>query len=337
MVNEMQTLKELQLEVEADMKIDVIDDDYCIDIINKGNLVKGYGLWLAKEIVHKDSNTGWEKFCKTVGIGKTTAKDNINFYLAKSSAIASNSLPDKEGTFRALPSGTVEEKAEFYEKVKDLTHREEPTAQDIKIVENITSRGVKDKELVKEVVLASIDESSKVKEALGKKSKKVGVNIILKTLSDDSLGEDEKVDLILGNTKKQVKPKNITDCKEMNKQLREENRKLKEENKAMKKEIDKIDYLKALTFFRGNLSRIVNGIRSEREKSEEVFTNMKPAIEDALRILKLPTVSPSSFAEIKKAYRDEARAVHPDFDGDSEEFRIVNEAYKLLKGVLDEK
>ena len=131
MVEEMQTLKELQIEVEKDIQIDVVDDNYCIDIINKGNLLKGYGLYLAKEIVHKDSKSGWDDFCKTVGVSRPMANFSIEFYMAKTATIVAESLPEKEGVFRALTGETVEAKAEQYEKVKQVLHVEEPTAIEI--------------------------------------------------------------------------------------------------------------------------------------------------------------------------------------------------------------
>ena len=331
----MQTLKELQVEVKKDIEISLVDDDYCIDIINKGNLVRGYGLWLAKEIVHKDSNTGWEDFCKRIDITKRGANYQIEFYEAKSGTTVPDSLPNKEGTFRALPSGTVQEKEEFFKEVKELTHKEEPTAQDIEIVSVINGRAIKDEKLKERIQDAMNESSNTVRTAFVKNKKTAGIKKVVEAIE---AGEEDKLitELISGADKK-PKPKNMVDCREQNKIIREENKSLKEENKKLLEKLDGFDLFEKFSSRVGNLWRISHDIDDERKINDKILSRYTPAIRAAIEMLEVEMNTETSFEMIKKSYRDKARKHHPDIGGDEQAFVKLNESYELLKGMYNGK
>ena len=126
------------------------------------------------------------------------------------------------------------------------------------------------------------------------------------------------------------------------KQTKAQNRKLRNQNKILRdrnKELEKIqkdfDYVKELKWWLRHLGRIVTASQNEFKRAEAIRAKMTPAVEKALVLLKLPVTQDITQAEIKRAYRDEAKATHPDLGGEPELFMMVKEAYELLSGLLD--
>ena len=116
--------------------------------------------------------------------------------------------------------------------------------------------------------------------------------------------------------------------------LKSEIAELKERIHELEQKQKNINYVEELSFNLKFLSNIIRSAQAERQKSEIVYAKMRPSFEAALRLLKLPTTSKTSFDEVKRAYRDEAKAHHPDLGGDAELFIKIKSAYELLKGEL---
>ena len=342
---EMQSLVEIQNEVELDIKADIVDEEYCLDIISKSNLIGCYGLYLAREHIHKNNNKGWEKFCKKAGINKSTANRHIGFYTAKSMPIGADSLPNKEGQFRALPGKTVDEKVVAYKEVKEITGKDEPTAQDITIVKKVKARG-KDTNyadsLTDKVFEIIKDAPIEIKKAI----EKAPTNFSMKAFVDASekgAPIQDQCDIIL-RTKKKPEPVPDT-CKE----IREQNSSLRDELKKAQAEIDRLKtienerrVLKDFVITLAHISRTMRRVDEKKRENDKLFQNMKPQLEKALRLLQLPTLTKPTEEELKRNYRQLVKKYHPDFGGNDKTFESksndmfieITEAYKTLKEIL---
>lgn len=95
----------------------------------------------------------------------------------------------------------------------------------------------------------------------------------------------------------------------------------------------KSDFIKNVRNF--GASFIFENIFSEDEKPKERIINVKE--KEALAVLDLE--HPSSLKEIKLAYKKMVKKYHPDINGGSpaaeEKFKIINEAYNLLKNSVN--
>jgi len=197
--------------------------------------------------------------------------------------------------------------------------------------------------LADEVVDMAADEAPEVKVALGNKA--IGVSQKKQVLESD-LGDAEKVKamkskknfdrIILGKEDK-APPKNLTDAKDRNKTLAEENSELKARNKELEKKLKDFNFIEELAWHSLRLGRMVTQFAKMKTESKSMYENMKPNIANALQLLKLPTTQEVTIDEVKRAFRDEAKAHHPDVGGDTEVFHKVKEAYDLLKGHLNGK
>ncbi len=197
--------------------------------------------------------------------------------------------------------------------------------------------------LADEVVDMAADEAPKVKVALGNKA--IGVSRKKQVLESD-LDDEEKVEamkskknfdrIVLGKEDK-APPKNLTDAKDRNKILAEENSELKARNKELEKKLKDFNFIEELAWHSLRLGRMVTQFAKMKTESKSMYENMKPHIANALQLLKLPTTQEVTLDEVKRAFRDEAKAHHPDVGGDTEVFHKVKEAYDLLKGHLNGK
>lgn len=318
-----------------------VTEDLCLEIIEMGEGLKGYGLFLAKEQVHAESKTGWDKFLKKVGIGRSMAHDTINFYKAKSSAMA-DELPNKERTFRALTGETVQDKADQYAKVKELTHKEEPTALDIRLVAKVNNRGSSD-EARREGIENLNTASPKVREAFVKDTKpavkrmneafsqNLTDNEIIEELGDRT-GKTEKVK----STKKERETANKSLTDKIAK-LEKENKELKAKNKELEALAEYHERIGAFKVFYLGLSDSIRVLKRIKAMSERAIVDMSPQIKQAYEILGVELkVTDESMRLIKKAYRAKAKELHPDLGGDADYFMQVKEAYEDLKEFHEE-
>ncbi len=335
---EMQSLIEIKKEVEIDIKIGAFDEQDCIDLYEKGNLIAGYALWLAKEKIHKDSQTGWLEFLKKIGVSKSIAYDKISFYEAKSSALG-GTLPNTEKQFRMLGGGTKEEKAKRFTKVKEVIGKDNPTSNEIKIITVIESRGIQNEGLKEEIQSVIVKSSPKVKEAFANSGKKAGIKKVIQAVKEGK-GDEEIITIIKGGDSKQKKWENKDTCIE----IREQNKELRKEIKAMKREVEDAnkklednDIVQDLVWSLLHMTRISKEVRDMKSNNEKVFNKMKPHVEKALTVLQLSTITPCTIEEVKRNYRDLVRKHHPDVSkeyGSGEMFQEIKGAYEVLKGVI---
>ena len=88
------------------------------------------------------------------------------------------------------------------------------------------------------------------------------------------------------------------------------------------------------------MSRIAKNAKSLAEKSDKAFREMKPDLENALKLLKLSTISEPTKEEVKRNYHDMAKKHHPDKNADygsGDMFIEINKAYKLITETLEGK
>jgi hypothetical protein len=311
----MNMLVEVKNEVETYMKANEIDEDYCINIIKHGNAMVGYGLWLAKENIYKDSKTGWESFCKKAGVVRVSADRLVAFYLAKSEPIGSE-LPNNEGAFRELEGDTPEEKAEMYQRVKELTGKEKPTGLDIRVTKAIESRGIKDKELVIEAQEVMNNASPAVRDAFASKAKQVGLQKIVDAVKEGK-NDEEIITVIKGKAKEDAKS-------------------LLEEKKALDEAYKELDELYENTLdMVMKFNTILRLMKNENMATSRAFASARPQMKKAISMLELQGSDITNWDYIKKKYRQLAKERHPDKEGgDEEKFKELNEAYSLLKKEL---
>jgi hypothetical protein len=330
-------LIEIQNEVEKDLVVGIVDEDYCIDLIDKGNMIAGYGLYLAKDVVHKDSNIGWEKFCKKISISTSNANRLINFYNAKSTPYGVD-LPETERSFRELGKAEDEDKAKLFIKIKEVTGKENPTIQEIKIFRNLESKGSSVDEFKEELIRETVKASRSVKDAIEKtawRAKGATPKKILEALKDGT-PDDEIIEMVNGSVSKS-KPKNFKVALDRNKELREENARLKKENKELMDRLGDFELFESLDSIVGQLWRVALDIEEERTVNKKIIERYSPAMKRALEVLEVEINTDMTFDKIKKAYRSKARKEHPDVGGEEKLFVRLNEAYELLKGAYNGK
>ena len=318
-----------------------ITEELCLEIIEMGEGLKGYGLFLAKEQVHAESKTGWDKFLKKADIVKSTANRAIDFYKAKSEPMGVK-LPNKERTFRALTGETTQDKANQYAKVKELLHKEEPTASDIITFKKLSHEMKKSpQEKIDKAIVGVAGASVEVREAI---LKRVGVKGIKAPIDDLLDGKtDSEIMANLDGQREAVKatPK---EKKTANKSLTDKIAKLEKENKELKarnKELEELEeYHKRIGTFKlfylglSDTLRMLNNIKA---MSERAIDDMSPQIKQAYEILGVEiNIADDSLKMVKKAYRLKAKELHPDMGGDADYFIQVKEAYEDLKEFLEE-
>ncbi len=228
-------------------------------------------------------------------------------------------------------------KAEEAEKVEDFELTRE------QFQGGTTYRSEEAEALADEVVDMAANEAPEVKVAMGNKA--IGVSQKKQVLESD-LDDAEKVEamkskknfdrIVLGK-KDKAPPKNLTDAKDRNKTLVEENAELKARNKELEKKLKDFNFIEELAWHSLRLGRMVTQFAKMKTESKAMYENMKPSIANALQLLRLPTTQEVTIDEVKRAFRDEAKAHHPDVGGDTEVFHKVKEAYDLLKGHLNGK
>ncbi len=346
---EMQTLKELQVEVKEDLVLGLVDEDRCLEIIGMGNMLKGYGLWLAKEVIHKDKKEGWLSFLDKAGVSKTIAYDNIEFYLAKSSALAEQ-LPTKEKVFRALKGKTVEAKSEQYVEVQEFTKSEAPTAKQVEIVAKTRDRVNTTSDTQAEIITTVLVQSSAVQDEYVKALGKRGVGKAVKMMENGADEADIIVELQGQKEKAKFTP---TEKANMTKKTSTEIERLKAENAELKAEIKRMkEYGVEVTKKKPHhkpayenwvyeihnivslIRRTADRVTEAKAKNQATFEKMKPNVERALLLLKLPTTSRVTLEDAKRAFRDEAKTAHPDMGGDTELFNAIKQSYDVLKKAL---
>ncbi len=355
--DEMQNLVELEKEVAVAKQAGTINDEYCKNIIAMGNVLSGYGLYLAREIVHGDSKVGWERFCNSVDMTKRDANRKIAFYEAKSGTKGPDLLPDKERQFRALRGDTTEEKVEAYKDIKEVIKKDHPTAGDIAFVQKVKSRatgkGYDNPELAEQLFEYTEGEAStEVKKALYKAPSNFGLKRVVQKIN---AGEGDRViiDAISGGTKVETPktPDTCIECREQNKkyktQLENIHKKHLKELDDMEadilrreKDLESVKIVKDLTWALLHMSRIAKNAKSLAEKSDKAFREMKPDLENALKLLKLSTISEPTKEEVKRNYHDMAKKHHPDKNADygsGDMFVEINKAYKLITETLEGK
>ncbi len=329
----MQNLVEIQKEVAGDIEVGMVDETYCADLYDKGNLISGYALWLAKEVVHKDSNTGWKKFCDKIGTAPREANRQIEFYDAKSGAIALDSLPSKEGTFRALPSGTNEEKVEFYADVKELSGKDEPTAQDITITKKIKGAYKTEVKAKKDIEIVLKKATPKIKAKLDKRIGQKGIASIIKSI--DNGVKEETILEMFDNAPKPL-PSKVADA---NKELRTRNKKLEEDMRKIQLKLDDYDMVKEFTNAMRFLAVKLAAIDHEKMLKSVAFDNMKPTLKKALEFMEFDIHDLDNVTKetLKKKYRKMAMTMHPDkkLTGSNDLFLELQEAQKLIHKMLE--
>jgi len=228
--------------------------------------------------------------------------------------------------------------AEFYETEK---HKHELTQETYHRGERYSdSQRVK----IQEIILYAWSESLEMEQIFMRDRRTIVIlENALKIIKSD-YPHDEKIKLIKdkkycddifndGGAKE--KAKNFKDAQQQNKTLREENAILKKRNRELEAKQRGYDFCFVLDVHLRHLREEAQRFKEASEKSSKVFNNMRPHIENALKVLRLPTEDESTFEEIKRAYRDEAKKAHPDAGGTAEHFHNIKKAYDILKGALD--
>ena len=333
--NEMQNLVEIKEEVKGDIALGMVNEAYCVDLYNKGNLISGYALWLAKTEVHKDSQTGWEKFCKKIGVSESNANRAIDFYNAKSTPIGVD-LPSKEGTFRALPSGTVEEKAEFYAEVKELSQKEDPTAQDISITKKIKGAYKVEANALKDIKIVLEKATPKVKIELDKRLGKKGVTEII-TLIEKGASEEKVLEAFHPKPKLPDAPTKCPKLKEQNSELRAKNKELEKEIKELRAFKESTNSLEQFSRDILQIGKFVATLQREDRYKKAFIQSMSTELKDALEFMELEMEDIDSLTmdTLKKQYRKMAKAMHPDAEYGSDALFIgLDKAYNALQTLI---
>lgn len=346
--NEMQSLVEIKKDVAEDIKLDIVDENYCVDLYDKGNLISGYALWLAKEVVHKGKQTGWKKFCNRIGVSLAMADFSINFYEAKSPTIVGDSpdaLPDIESQFRALPSGTREEKIEAYAEVKEILHKDTPTAAEIILVKKVKARATQYREKeAEELETKAFEILNKATPAIKKAFIKAPNNFALKKfIMATEKGEMEQVrlDILTGENREKL-PKVPDTCKGIRDQNTIFRGKMKEleievkELRAYKNENDYVaEFTKAMRFMAIKIAAVEN----EKMLKSVAFDNMKPALKRALQFMEFDIHDLSGITKdtLKKRYREMAKTLHPDkkLTGSNDLFLELKAANDKIHNLLE--
>lgn len=303
--------------VKEELEGQVITEEICLDLIKMGNEIKGYGFFLAKEEVHKDSIGGWEHFCNMTGVSRSTADRQIRFYVAKISPRGPE-LPNTEKNFRELFGDTTDEKIESYEKVKKVTHKEEPSGIDIKVAQAINSRGIKDKELVKKTQEFFNGASRNVKEAFMKNSKGVGFKRIVE--AKDIVDDDAMIKIIENKS-----PAKIAGAGTIN-------QKYKDRILELEAKVNTQSALNDMTVLLAVTKDAITFLKKLERMNKRKFDDMVPEVKRAYEVLKIKILDkPVEFEIVRKQYREMAKKAHPDKGGSADLFAEVNEAYNTLK------
>jgi len=372
--------------VREEVESQEITETVCIDLIKIGDNFKDYGLFLAKTEVHKDSQKGWNDFCKKVGISKRYANQKINFYEAKSGAMAPDSLPNTERPFRALSGETIENKAEQYTEVKNFTNKDNPTAKEIEeyikqkeensmndITEAQMNKQIREKlprythvkkgtkreiaqrtkELIDIFLKTSFEFKKKVFPFVGKKGMIKPLEMLSGGASEKNIVDyfkketptEKRTKIALAKKKEEEDvPKNLKECRETNASLKNLLTIMTEENKEKSKEIDRLnkiiktyDPVKKLHLTILSVLLAADKAKKAKEQNNRLFNEMKPNLQKALVLLKLPTMEKPTIEEVKRNYKDLIKQHHPDKvgnDGNVDMFRDITEAYKTIKDML---
>jgi len=124
------------------------------------------------------------------------------------------------------------------------------------------------------------------------------------------------------------------------KELKARNKLLAEENKKLKAKLAL--YEETEVFFKLVWS-LDNGLKQAKRLQKEnanIFSSLAPRIRKHLATLKINVIDAEKYMPsdlriaIKKAYRLEAKKLHPDISGDADMFIEVNTAYKKLMEVF---
>ena len=305
----MQSLIEIQKEIDGEF----IDEDLCIDLIKRGNEIKGYGLYLAKEVVHKDSNTGWEEFCNKIGVTKQNANRLILFYKAKSEPIGSD-LPNKESVYRELPGNTPEEKAEMFGEAKMITDKDEPTALDVRVIKKVKARASSQR-IENEAIDYLNTASAKVREAWAN-DPKPAVGRLLKA-AKEGLSDEEIIDSFgekVGGAKR---------------------KKLSQKDKVFIERFEEsADMLFRFFLNVENINKKLKKIKAQNKVEYDKLIAKAGTALDTFEI-NIEEFTKMGSADLKAYYRELARENHPDKGGDHNVMADITDAYNKLKTMIE--
>ncbi len=332
---------ETQLEQIQHMVVpEVIDEEYCLGLINGGNLLKGYGLSLAKNTLYEESTTGWESFCNRNNIVRRVADRQILFYEEKSGPMGPE-LPETERNFRALIGETIEDKAAQYAEVRRVTERTNPTALDIQAYNLVALQCVEDTELLEETQIAVGHLVAPTKGALIKSRKGMidDFQHILDTINEfDAI--TQLTEVFQAETLEVPAPTQIADtCIEVRENLRIARRVMGRQTLAIERLTEQMhiaDAERRLFTILTKISGILSGIKRETEKNKTIIRKMKPEFKNALQLLDiLPTeLMNMEDSILRKAYLKAAKKAHPDQGGSDEEFVVLKNAYDQIQLML---